>query len=79
MIQKKILDYELQILLNIKYDEIPIGNNKKDFNLWVQFPLSLVGGGHKLIIQYTLRYCRPTKHSLPLTKLTNQSSEWKVG
>ena len=50
MIQKKILDYELQILLNIKYVEIPIGNNKKDFNLWVQFPLSLVGGGHKLII-----------------------------
>ena len=22
---------------------------------------------------------RPTKHSLPLTKLTNLSSEWKVG
>ena len=55
------------------------GNNQKDFDHWVQFSLSLVGGGHKLIIQYTLRYCRPTKHSLPLTKLTNQSSEWKVG
>ena len=26
------------------------GNNQKDFDLWVQFSLSLVGGGHKLII-----------------------------
>ena len=30
---------------------------------------------HKLIINVD----RPTKHSLPLTKMTNLSSEWKVG